>query len=561
MAETALFNLLIENSPYDPRLSDLRDDVDEIADLSRAYTQLHNELQERVVYLTTLVNENLHQDIAQLEAKLELLKTTSTPVFIQALAAEELMNRTIREFYRAQVEIVLLANFYVPNITHSLSTINSSHSLTTEALEALVTQLQALTSLVEPLSDLVTEIVSVTNASLAVADDAGILSKDTLSVANTIQQNVSNIWYKLYSLMQKVNNITMEIIQMTAIITEYRNTTPTIPFTDTIEELRANLSSFQYTISHLSKQLRDKETDLSYLQDIIEENAHEVDSQFHSISELANGILVVEDYLQNASNATTAFVNSVEYKLPLAQQVLDNLENFSDDTFQVAQRANEALNSVSEITAQANIIILSSSAIQQNASQITDILEVVMGSTNTAENISSSSEMIISGLDGATLQLAISSIQNVSEDSLEQALWQQMDVQSYQEHLITLEEELKRGEQLVQNSSILNAESEGLIHVANSRVYAIEVALSSLNDLESSQLQEALQELTGQLSSLESELSETDIQLLYSSLSQSLQEQRATRQELENSLAIMQDDIQHLEQLGTMLPLGCDSNL
>ena len=150
----------------------------------------------------------------------------------------------------------------------------------------------------------------------------------------------------------------------------------------------------------------------------------------------------------------------------------------------------------------------------------------------------------------------VSASKNTSQDSLEEALRLQVQVQQYQEQLTSLKTGVDRDEEAVQNGSQLVTKSEELLHEANSSVQTLEAALTSLDSLESSQLEQVVDNLNSQLSSLESELSAADIQTLYSSLSLSLAEQKAVRQELENSLATMEAELQELRHLESMTSSG-----
>lgn len=150
----------------------------------------------------------------------------------------------------------------------------------------------------------------------------------------------------------------------------------------------------------------------------------------------------------------------------------------------------------------------------------------------------------------------VSASKNTSQDSLEEVLRLQVQVQQYQEQLTSLTTGVDRDEAAVQNGSQLITKSEELLHEANSSVQTLEAALTSLDSLESSQLEQVVDNLNSQLSSLESELSAADIQTLYSSLSLSLAEQKAVRQELENSLATMEAELQELRHLESMASSG-----
>ena len=164
-------------------------------------------------------------------------------------------------------------------------------------------------------------------------------------------------------------------------------------------------------------------------------------------------------------------------------------------------------------------------------------------------------------MDAGTILSTISESQNTSVEILENALELQSEGQYYQEHLMSLKNDVNRDEERVQNGSELIAESEELLVEADSSIQALEAALASLDSLDSSQLQLVLEHLNSQLSSLQSELTSADIQTMYSSLSQSLEDQKAVRQELENDIATMEAEVQDLRHLESMLPLGCDSNL
>ena len=388
--ESSLFNLLIEASPYDPRLNDLRDDVRDIASLGQMYSERHDELQEQVVYLTTAVNETLRRDISQLDASLQLLKTISTPVFIQALAAEELMNRTITKFQMARDEIAKLVEFYIPNITLSLSAINDSHTVTSEALETLRHQVQLLSMQAYQIHHLVAELLSSTNTSLLAVDDIQSFHEQTQDLASVLQQNLSYIEYSVNTLTQRVRIISLEIMQVYAAIREQIDALPTIPSPDTIEELTVNLTSSKNITESLNQQVVAKEGELSDLQEIVAGREEEVDSLLETLSEFYKQTATLEDRVQTIGNLTRDTANKVEQKISLAEEVLENLRNISNDTFEVGMRASQALGSVGELTTETNAVLDSVAAIQQNVSELLNTVQEASQNTDNAENITQS---------------------------------------------------------------------------------------------------------------------------------------------------------------------------
>ena len=392
--ESNLFNLLIENSPYDPRLEEAQEDVSEIADLGRMHAEQHSKLQEQVVTFTALINVTLRQESSQLEVNLDFLKTISTPVFIQALAAEELMNRTITEFQVAQEEITKLVEFYIPNITQSLSVINESNSLTMEALQSLTSQLQMLNTRANEIALLASQLTSITNASVVTIYDIQMLNEEIEGVTKIIQQNISYIEQTVHSLTQQVRRISMDIMELTVSIGEQLDTTPTIPSPDSIEQLQATLSTSQSTVQHLNDQLVVKGDDISRLQDVSAEQGREVDSLLDILLNFSKKAEDLEHQVENASSMTMAAVSDVDHKLSQAEQVLQNLQNFSDDTFDVAKRANEALSSVEGLTTEANIILEKAAAIQQNVSGLRNTLQDATYNTHDADNTTTNAAMV-----------------------------------------------------------------------------------------------------------------------------------------------------------------------
>lgn len=167
-------------------------------------------------------------------------------------------------------------------------------------------------------------------------------------------------------------------------------------------------------------------------------------------------------------------------------------------------------------------------------------------------------------LSGVNITASISNISSILgdiENSREHASKIEMNAESYQDVLADLEDNVTKTEELVLNGSALVGKSDDLVTQASSNVSAVEKALSDLNDLNSSALQDALSTLRLALSSLESDISSADIVAWHSTLNQSLHEQKWKRKVLEQRLVNMQAKVDHFQYLKSMLPQDCDSNL
>ena len=392
--ESTLFNLLIETSPYDPRLNEQQDTVSAIANLGQIYSQQHDQLQIQVADITTAINETIRQNVVQLEISLQLLKTISTPVFIQALAAEELLERTLIEFNIAQETINLLANFYIPNITYSLETVSNSHFLTAEALQSLIVQFQLMVDHSYAMSNLVSRLQTVVDGYLQIVNDIEILEEHVQNIATTLKESLVYIQDNINLLMQKAQLLVIEIIETTVQIRELRIAIPRIPSYDTINVLQANFLAAQYTLGSLDDQVARKKSVVYLLQNAIAEDASKVESLLQTFQDFANQTVALESAVQEAGEATLSALNSGEQKIYRTEQVLENLQNYSGDTFYVAQRANKALGSVQSITNDANNVIQITTAVESNVSSAINTVQDAMGKIQDAETVRNSAQMV-----------------------------------------------------------------------------------------------------------------------------------------------------------------------
>ena len=388
--ESTLFNLFIETSPYKPRLDAIQGEVDSITSSSLMSSVLHRTLQMQVALLTSIINGTLRQELTKLEATIQILKTTSTPVFIQALASEELMNRTINDFLLVQQEsqVDLLAD-YVSNITQSLSTLNVSHSLSTETLQSLTSQVQLLYTQAQQISELVSELQSIASVTLGSIEEIRSLSGDTIILTVSLQQNLTYIQQNVYSLRQQIKYFAMDIMQINIHIQ-----IPTVPSSNELTMLLGNLSTSQHNIADLEDQLTEKQTDLQLLGDNLVESEIKTDYLLQDISNISYEIANLNNRAQEAKNITMTTRDDIEWKISEAGEVLVNLKNYNNDTFEVARRANAALQSVAEITTDAINVMNTTNSIQQNVSEVIDILHEAMDVANTAENVTVAAYMV-----------------------------------------------------------------------------------------------------------------------------------------------------------------------
>ena len=164
-------------------------------------------------------------------------------------------------------------------------------------------------------------------------------------------------------------------------------------------------------------------------------------------------------------------------------------------------------------------------------------------------------------MNTSTLSTTILSTQTDIDTSRDQVVQLDMEAEGYRDILNKLDVNLDRAAELVQNGSAQVGESEKFLNQVNDNVHNVEAALSTLNSIDTSELQNVLVDLQSRLSSLESDISSKDVERWYTLLYEQLSEQKVTRQKLERSLMDLQDEVEQLEHLESMLPQACDSNL
>ena len=415
--ESILFNLLIETSPYEPRLEDQQSEVQDIVESAQSLSQQHDILQMQVDDLTNAIEMALLQDVAQLDSTLQTLKIVSTPVFVLALAAEELMNRTIEQFLTAEEEINLLRDFYIPNINQSVSAISNSRSVSREALQALMSQVQLLSDQENMISEQVGELQSLASMALQTAEGIDSQHENTKEVAASLQQNLTSIEEAVISLTQQLDAFMLEIMQIHVRTQEQRNNLPSIPSAAEIDVLSNDVSTTQNDISMLENTLSDKQSELNLLHQNLNQNRVEVDSLTQDISDLTGEAESLADRAQEAGNRSATAVEGAQRRINEAEQVLDILQDYSSDTFEVARRANEALELVEEIAASASYTIATASAIQENVSDIMEVVDDAMDKTDEAENIADRIEMVSYTCYGRhqSVQIILTRIENCRE--------------------------------------------------------------------------------------------------------------------------------------------------
>lgn len=368
--------------------------MERIVDLVQMHSQQHGMLLMQVTYLTTKINETLLQQVLELEERIRTLERVSTPVFIQALASEELMNRTIKEFLLAQEAIDSLGDFYIPNISLSLSNFSSSRTISMEILQSLTLQAELLTTQANEISELVLELQHSASMSLEAVEDIDILNESTEELTIALYHNLTYIQQNVNSLTQRLHYFEMSLMQINIRIEDLRNNIPNISSSDELGILHGNLSAALDTITDIEGQLPEKRSELHLLQDTLANYSDRVDSLTRNISIYKNETTSFEENAQIAINVTINAVHNVRQKLSEAMAVLENLQNYRNDTFEVERRANEALESVTQIRETANNAIETTTVIQQNVSALMDIVQEAMEKANDADNITKIAQMV-----------------------------------------------------------------------------------------------------------------------------------------------------------------------
>ena len=382
--ENDLSNLQNKISPYEHRynvestlVQYVNDDVEELS-------ETHSAFQDRTRDLTFAINVTLRNRVIQVNTTLYMLKTITTPVFVLALSAEELMNRTIDGLRDAQNTISLLANISM-NISHSASAANNSHSRSGEAIQALTLQSQQLSVQANTLSELVTELKNLTTTALSSTNEISIQISIAEVLAEYLQQNFSSLEQSIASLDLQLQT---EIDMMNVSLRLLKDNIPGDVTSETyIKILNENFSSLQDNISLFQSEILYKQSQVANFKQNVYEIMQKINSLTQNLTNLRSIILQLNNHSQVLYSRAETAVQNVLREIHDAEQVSMVLQNYSENLHEVARAAEEALESLQDIFDIARHAIVTTTVINNNVLYIADTVDQAMGQVNEAKNI------------------------------------------------------------------------------------------------------------------------------------------------------------------------------
>ena len=392
--ESILLDLFIETSPYEPRLNTYKRTVQALVDTTQELTQRHTLLLSQMEQLTLAINVTLKADAVSLRAALDRLKATSTPVFVLAHSAEELMNRTIQVYYLGNAILPNLTTIFIPGIQRSVSAITSYLSLSRNALQMLQDQLQQTSNETTNLSQTVETLISLASSVLSIATEIDYQHNDIETEIISLQLNLTLLEQVADFLSPVLDGQALKISEIGALIEQQKQNLPVVPSTSELDTLIGNLSRAHYSIAALQSNLSLKHDQIIMLQHTLSHSQGEVDSLVQEISDLTSDVIELVTRTEDAYTMVSTVSYAVQSTIEDAEQAVATLQNFSANSLEVRRAANAALKSALEITNTATYAIETAKSLQNNVSEIINTVEVAMDHTKEAENITLDSEMV-----------------------------------------------------------------------------------------------------------------------------------------------------------------------
>ena len=390
--ERIILDLFIETSPYDPRLNTYKNTVQILVDTVQELTQRHNLLLSQMDQLTLGINVTLKADAEILKVKLDILKATSTPVFVLSNSAEELMNRTIEVYYLGNAILPNLTAIYIPSIQQSVLAISSYLYLSRNVQQMLQDQLQQTLNETINLSETAEILISLATSTLSIATGIDYQNND-------IETEISSFQLKL-TLFEQLTDFLLPVLDVQALkISEIgafiqQQHIPVVPSSSELNTLIGNLFSAHYSIAALQRKISLKHDQIIMLHPVLSHSQSKVDSLVFEISDLTDDVMKLDTRTKDAYAIVSTVSYAVHSAIVDAKQVVATLQNFSANSLEVRIAANAALESTLAITNTATYATETANSLQNNVSKIINTVEVAMSHLKEARNITLDSEMV-----------------------------------------------------------------------------------------------------------------------------------------------------------------------
>ena len=340
--DARIANLSTMVSPFDSRLNQTQNQVLSAVTDAQELTNEHERLNTLFTDLSNSI-QSLSTQLVQLDTSLKILQSSSTPVFVLAQTAEELMNRTIQELNLAQEVVDEIATDILPAIQNSADSIQNSSVVGRMTANELDEYVATLSSQVDQLLNITNSIALISTSAILGAEELISLHTDNQRAVSDLQQNQTSAQEALSFLMTELYTLTSAIASTTNQIRLEFEDLAMVPSEAGLNDLLTNASNTEGYANSLAGEVSHQDSRLSELARDLNESRLKVDSILQQVSNLGENISNLGSDSDDAHQRTSDTVSATEVVIKEAEMILNNLQNFSVDSFDIGETATETL--------------------------------------------------------------------------------------------------------------------------------------------------------------------------------------------------------------------------
>ena len=368
---TTLQNMLNDSNlmPFDPRVMEKEQLIDSIVMIVNALNMREANLTTRYNTLATVVMQALALQSSQIQTALDMLKSRATTVIVLASTSNELVDRIVSEFFAANSFLDIIRNDLLPSIQASAQRIDSS---LTGALNNSMALNQTFLSVSEQIANIQNDLMLLTMMLTNTRQDNSAINSlftNTSILIDGLQETQGIESARVGSVAQSRNELALDIQMLLERISQLP------PLTDLPSEsdIRAliSLSGMVETDvdTDIASEISNQERQLNSTSQLLQAERERLEVLQNRLIEIQGSVNSQNMRSQLLTTEINAIVESVNQQIDLAERILQNLEQFSDNSSQISIQANVALQSVTSINEQATLAQTQAQSLLQRIAQ------------------------------------------------------------------------------------------------------------------------------------------------------------------------------------------------
>ncbi len=388
--------MLIESGigPFDPRLVNKQQMVGNINAIINAFSIRESSLTARYNNLLTIIMNVIQSQSTAIQISLEALKSSSTTVLVLGSTSRELVDRIKDEFFTVNSFIYIIRNDLLPSIQLSSDRIQASvngsmnvSQILTQTIQSVsgqffeiqtdLVQIAALLSSAQRdlinISQLLSNTSEILNRLYQVRDAAVVDGNRITAMVNDLSFNLQLLKNLISQLQSLPNCVEKELLRYLISVSQATENDVNI-------DILSEMSSQREQLRSLNQTLTQEISTLNVLQgQLAEENNSSVYQDARA------------KYLQNE---WFKLEDSVSQQINIAKAILQNLQNFSDNSLQIAIQADMALQHVTIINESAAYAWNEAQLLQQRISQSRNQVDTKRSITYQTSDLISSAQQV-----------------------------------------------------------------------------------------------------------------------------------------------------------------------